>query len=136
GLLAEGPVASIDVFKASRSAGIADKTLRRAKDKLSVIASKQSLPGVFPAKAGWVWNLPPEDGQRGPSSGESELQEVTLVPVDDNGRTAWRLMHPNRQNSDIGLFATADAARQEAETRGWTVAEAVGPAIGPPESIL
>jgi hypothetical protein len=53
-----------DIFKEARKAGIADKTLRRAKSRLGIRARKSSL------KEGWVWETSkmansPEDGQKG-----------------------------------------------------------------------
>lgn len=62
-LLAEGPVSAKAVKAEARDAGVAEKTLQRAKTKLGVETSKEGLKG------GWVWRLPPkvakpsEDGQ-------------------------------------------------------------------------
>lgn len=53
GILAAGEVAQKTIEEESEKAGIADKTLRRAKKKLRVISKK-----TF---AGWVWRLPAAD---------------------------------------------------------------------------
>jgi len=62
--LGDGPRPASDVVKAARGAGIAEKTLRRAKDRLGVKSEK----GGF--GAGWSWRLPedghPEGGQPSP----------------------------------------------------------------------
>jgi hypothetical protein len=62
-LLAEGPVPSKDVFGQARQAGIADRTLKRAKAVLGVKAHKAG--GTFGGDPAWFWELPvsPEGGQ-------------------------------------------------------------------------
>ena len=64
GLLAAGPVAADEVWSAAKANGIADRTLKRAKKELGVVAKHSpELDG------GWEWILP-EGGQksrRGPS---------------------------------------------------------------------
>ena len=50
-LLAGGPVASKQCLAAARDAGIAKRTLERAKRKLNVQSRKPTTAG------GWVWSL-------------------------------------------------------------------------------
>ncbi len=51
-LLREGPRLATVVKAEARQAGIAERTLWRAKDKLGVKAQKDGFKG------GWVWSLP------------------------------------------------------------------------------
>jgi hypothetical protein len=57
-LLAQGPMSSKAIYSQAKSAGIAEKTLHRAKKKLGVKALKDTQPN-----GAWVWQLQPEDGQ-------------------------------------------------------------------------
>jgi putative DNA primase/helicase len=60
-LLADGPVASTEVFKAAKANGIATVTLRRAKKEAGLIARHDdSFDG------GWSWCLPSQDDQDSP----------------------------------------------------------------------
>jgi hypothetical protein len=60
-LLADGPVASSEVFEAAKANGIAAATLRRAKKKKGIIARHdESFDG------GWKWCLPSQDDQNSP----------------------------------------------------------------------
>ncbi len=52
-MLAEGPVAKRDIEEAAEANCIAEKTLRRAKDDLGIIARKDGDNGC------WRWRLPP-----------------------------------------------------------------------------
>lgn len=56
-LLGDGPADTKSIFSEARSAGIAEKTLRRAKTELGVATGKTGMHG------GWRWALPVEDGQ-------------------------------------------------------------------------
>jgi hypothetical protein len=57
GELAAGAVPQKELFREARAAGIADKTLRRAKERLGVKSEKSGFEG------GWVW-VRSEGGQR------------------------------------------------------------------------
>jgi hypothetical protein len=60
-LLADGPVASTEVFKAAKANGIAAVTLRRAKKRRGINARHdESFDG------GWKWCLPLQDDQHSP----------------------------------------------------------------------
>jgi hypothetical protein len=52
--LAEGPVASSEIFSRAKTEGIRERTLRRAGEKLGVKAAKGGMAG------GWSWFLPPK----------------------------------------------------------------------------
>jgi hypothetical protein len=56
-LLADGPVRSDKVLEQARNAGIAERTLRRVKDKIGVVARPVTTAG----ERRWYWSL--EDGQ-------------------------------------------------------------------------
>jgi hypothetical protein len=62
--LTDGPVAAVELLKLAKAAGIAEKTLRRARKTLGVCKVKSGMRG------GWQWSLPPkmakpaEDGQK------------------------------------------------------------------------
>lgn len=53
-LLEDGPKAVKFIFKEAKAAGVSEITLRRAKAKLKVEATKSQMTG------GWVWSLPTE----------------------------------------------------------------------------
>lgn len=54
-ILANGPMRQVDVVKAATMQGIADRTLRRARVRLGVAATKHG----FGAGSFWVWRLRP-----------------------------------------------------------------------------
>jgi putative DNA primase/helicase len=60
-LLADGPVASTEVFDAAKANGIAAATLRRTKKKKGIFASHDKT-----FEGGWKWYLPTQDDQNGP----------------------------------------------------------------------
>jgi hypothetical protein len=69
-VLSSGSKPVNDVRKEAKAAGIAETTLRRAKDRLGVVASKTSISG------GWEWRFPDvEDGQKSPSRSGERLRE-------------------------------------------------------------
>jgi len=57
-LLQDGPVLSDEVETHAKKAGIAPRTLRRAKDKEKVRAKRQPQDGVSAAKWPWAWHWP------------------------------------------------------------------------------
>ncbi len=64
-ILADGPMRQVDVTKAAAAQGIADRTLRRARGRLGVVATKHGFGGG----SFWVWRLRPTahsegEGQR------------------------------------------------------------------------
>jgi len=68
--LAAGPVAAKEVFRQARAAGIAPRTLNRAKQRLGVIAKKDGFKG------GWIWSLPPK------------IANIANLSIGDNGGKA------------------------------------------------
>jgi hypothetical protein len=65
--LADGPVLQKELESAAKSAGIAWRTLRRAKDKLRVQSHKAGIGG------GWFWELAENGGHDGPQDGQDAL---------------------------------------------------------------
>lgn len=61
GLLANGPMPSITIFKDAQSEGYSKGSMHRAKRKIGVIASKSGMDG------GWSWRLPFIEGVAQPS---------------------------------------------------------------------
>lgn len=71
-LLADGAMKARDVQKEARQAGISDKSLRRARERLKIKPKKASFAG------GWVWELPPaQDAQL--------AQDAQVVPLRKQG---------------------------------------------------
>lgn len=56
GILADGPRRSRDVYQDAQHAGIAERTLKRAKKDAGVIAQKEGMNGP------WWWRLPTSEG--------------------------------------------------------------------------
>ena len=77
--LSAGPVSPKDIDKDSRAAGLAWRTVRRAKDALGVKPHKDGFD------QGWSWQLP-EDGQRPPkmSTSETWTPSATLATLAKN----------------------------------------------------
>ena len=65
--LKDGPRPAIQLTIDARKAGIAEKTLRRAKKLLKVESEKEGPTGP------WFWKLPPEDGQDGQDDHQEKL---------------------------------------------------------------
>ena len=75
-LLANGSVPSTDVVKHAHEAGISDRTLKRAKRDLGVVATKKGM------KAGWGWSLG-EEGHEIPkrANGNSRHSSEEVGPL-------------------------------------------------------
>ena len=58
-LLADGPVPAKKVKAAAKAAEVSEITLRRAKDRLGVVAKKTGKPGE--TDQAWTWSLPEGD---------------------------------------------------------------------------
>lgn len=68
-LLADGPMKAVDVQKEARQAGILDKPLRSARERLRIKPQKRGMAG------GWWWALPAEDAQ---SAEDAQPQSVGI----------------------------------------------------------
>ena len=54
--LAAGPQAAADVLEMALAAGVAERTLKRARQALGVVATKLGRPGAEGQR--WTWALP------------------------------------------------------------------------------
>jgi putative DNA primase/helicase len=79
--LLDGQVKATDAIKKSKIAGISEKALRAARERLKVKPRKQAYTG------GWVWSLPhPQDAQPSQDAQDAQTQSVgTLGTFDDLG---------------------------------------------------
>lgn len=89
-VLADGPVPSAEVKKDANAAGIAWASVRRAKTRIGVIASKTTMSG------GWQWSLPtdtpapkvlknPEDAQQNNVSTFGKIEHLRDDGFDETG---------------------------------------------------
>jgi putative DNA primase/helicase len=72
-LLADGPCPAADALKKARAEGIAERTLKRARRRLGIVARKTAFAGS------WEW-LPPQGGQGDHEEGQ-EGQGKLLAPL-------------------------------------------------------
>ncbi len=81
-VLAPGSLSAKDIFRQAREAGIAERTLKRAKARLGVVTIKEHFSG------GWRWKLPApaEGGQpRGPAGEHLAPFDETRAPLGFRG---------------------------------------------------
>lgn len=71
--LAEGPVATKELFKRASDVGLSEKTLRRAKSALGVEARKEGLTGP------WFWKMP-----NGPDEATKMANDDAKLPLSQN----------------------------------------------------
>jgi len=97
-LLQDGPVKATDAIKKARGAGISEKSLRTAKERVRVISKKQAYAG------GWMWELPsPQDARTSQDAQDAQpLNLGTLGAFDGQGH----LGRPagNRIDTDAEVF--------------------------------
>ena len=99
-LLADGPVAVKKIQGEAKAAGLSWMTVRRAKEALSVIASKSAFEG------GWQWRL--EDAQ--PIDTQVSAFERVVENTNVNGNRADEDAH----RSEVSIF---DAFEGDGEVR-------------------
>jgi hypothetical protein len=89
----ENPTPAAEVFRQAREAGITEKTLRRAAEKLHVRSQKAGM------KAGWIWSISTclEEGQTKP-----KLSELSEPFKDSEGS------RPRETSDDSGGIAEID----------------------------
>jgi len=83
-VLADGALSSKDISREAKEAGIAWRTVRRAKDELGLRVRKDKFGG------GWVWELPTsgkntEGGHNSPVSKSGQLGHLSTYGGDDDG---------------------------------------------------
>lgn len=84
-LLANGPVTSKQVQVAAKAAGVAEKTLRRAKSELNVVAN---MSGTAPQV--WSWAMPPPQAPR--SLAVDDIRAVVRTHKPRRGSAADRIL--------------------------------------------
>ena len=80
--LAEGPMLRRDIEAAARDAGIADRTLRRARETMNVVVSKQNGAMTGP----WLWALPEREFDGPSTKGRSRVWAVREAIASKNAR--------------------------------------------------
>jgi len=90
-VLVDGPLPAKQVIEEADDAGIAEKTLRRAKKLLNVIVYRENAAGEKRGSGRWLWKLPMvelvedgfqdghqdvQDGQGGPKENGGHLEQV------------------------------------------------------------
>jgi len=90
-VLADGPLPAKQIIEEADDAGIAEKTLRRAKNLLDVIVYRENTTGEKRGSGRWLWKLPMvelvkgglqgshqdvQDGQGGPKEGSGHLGQI------------------------------------------------------------
>ena len=78
--LADGPVASRDLFRQARECGIATKTLRRAAESLGLSPRKSSFDGP------WQWQLDEASAERGAESAEQPPAGAAMQATIEDGQ--------------------------------------------------
>lgn len=78
-ILADGPRPSDEIMKEARKNGIAEKTLRRAKQQLGVEAKRKGIPGGR-GKGVWQWHLGGQDDDLNQSSIRAQLDHLNRKP--------------------------------------------------------
>lgn len=81
-VLADGPLQAKDVQRAARDAGISEITLRRAKSKLGVTATREG----FGSAGRWVWSLSIGDLTCSPATIDAHPSDVSTY---DNPEHVW-----------------------------------------------
>jgi putative DNA primase/helicase len=109
GALAAGPVPSRELVARAQAAGIANRLLKRARERLGVLTTKHG------AEAGcWICNLPPNSQKMEGGQLSSMVPLSPLVPFPDEASAA---MKPHAdvddENEAILNRARADAAEDE-----------------------
>jgi len=110
-VLADGPLPAKQVIEEADDAGIAEKTLRRAKKLLNVIVYRESTTGEKRGSGRWLWKLPMvelvEDGLQGGhqdvQGGQGSLKENGghLEHVRDSQTQEFRIDKSNVQDGHV-----------------------------------
>jgi hypothetical protein len=106
-VLADGALPAKQVIEEAEDAGIAEKTLRRAKKRLDVIVYRENTTGEKRGSGRWLWKLPMvelvedgiqgrqgvQDGQGGPKESVGYLEQVRDCQTQE-----FRIDRPNVQD--------------------------------------
>jgi hypothetical protein len=116
-VLADGPVPASDIIANAEDAGISEKTLRRAKKLLGVIAYREGEAAGKRGAGQWLWKLPIADlvtrndngGQASVQDGHADQDEKVghLDPLEDATTRESGLFKPHVQDSHNDLDGQA-----------------------------
>src|SRR5215204_3272622 len=110
-ILADGPMPASDIIRDAEDAGIAEKTLRRAKKLLDVIVYRENTTGEKRGSGRWLWKLPMvelvedslqgshpdvQDGQGGSKENGGHLEQVK-----DSQTQEFRIDKSNVQDGHV-----------------------------------
>jgi putative DNA primase/helicase len=118
--LTHGPAQAKDVRSEASDAGISEKALRTAREKLGIKPAKSGFAG------GWIWALPSPQDAREPSQDAQDAQQREWAPWAPSSDKAPRFPAPTQTPEEA---AAAERRRQRAKTKralkaaGWTAAE-------------
>jgi hypothetical protein len=132
--LADGPVASRELFRQARECGIATKTLRRAAESLGLAPRKTSFDGP------WQWELGrasadeasarQASAERGAGSAEQQAVGAAMQAATEDGQVRAAEMAPERNGeremsamASLDASGSRDAAPQHGQPRGETLAK-------------
>lgn len=116
--LASGPVKAVEVIKEAHKAGINEKPLRIARERLRVESKKSAYTG------GWEWRLPEDalNPQDAPSNNKGALEEAGHLGKENNKEKAkdnkttdieWFESLPTKLNKGVGKDGADDEIRAE-----------------------
>ena len=108
-ILSEGPVPANEVIQDAEDAGIAEKTLRRAKKLLRVVAYRENRAGEQRGSGRWMWKLPvvdlsTEEDQGGPPTVQDGhvSQAESVGHLEHDGGTETRGSRTNKADFQDG----------------------------------
>lgn len=114
--LAEGPIASQEVLEGGELAGIARRTLYRAKQRLGVVSRKTAVMG------NWVWELPDESPKPPKVAKATQgCQTNNLATLGD----AWQ-SSDQQADHEVPLRPDQEQLRKVLQRRGWPRVDAPG----------
>jgi hypothetical protein len=98
-ILADGPLPAGNIKRMAATAGVAERTLQRARHALGVTARRQGWgPGAY-----YVWSMPadpPQHGNHG-THGEHAMDAMDAMPAElGEGGDHGRLPYPDNDDPD------------------------------------
>jgi hypothetical protein len=110
-VLADGPLPAKQIVEEANDAGIAEKTLRRAKKRLDVIVYRESVAGETRGSGRWMWKLPMvglvedsvQGGHQDVQGGQGDTKENSehLEQVKNSQTQEFRIDKPDAQDGHI-----------------------------------
>lgn len=94
--LRDGAVATKDLQKAAKGAGIGWRTVERAKKRLGIVAKKRSFGG------GWEWSMPHDEGDSATKTATPKTRRSSRSSTENDDET--REDREDRQDTDVAVF--------------------------------